>query len=198
MKLYFSPTSPYVRKVLLVAHETGVADQIELLAHDSNIFTGINPATPIGKVPSLELDSGMVLYDSTVICEYLNSLSDSVNLFPQGEQKWAVLVLHALAGGMIDAQHDRRINMAQPEGEGSPSWDARNTLCINKCLDEMEKQASEFGDEPNIGLIAVACALGFHDLRFADELWRNGRPNLSDWYERFSKRESMLQTEPPS
>ena len=199
MKLYYSATSPYARKVMVVAHEVGVADRIELLISDRSIFDGINPATPLGKVPSLELDSGMVLYDSVVICEYLDSLSAGVKLFPRNgdPDKWAVLVLHALATGMTDAQHDRGINMAMPAGEGSPSWDARNKLCIDQCLDVLEKQAESFGDQPDIGLIAVACALGFHDLRFPAEAWRTGRPRLGGWYEQFSKRDSMVLTRPP-
>ena len=199
MKLYYSTTSPYARKVMVVAHEVGVADQIELLISERSIFEGINPATPVGKVPSLELDAGMVLYDSVVICEYLDSLSTGVKVFPRNgdPEQWAALVLHALASGMTDAQHDRRINMAMPPGEGSPSWDARNKRCIDQCLDALEDQAESFRNAPDIGLIAVACALGFQDLRFPAEAWRTGRPKLGRWYEQFSKRDSMVLTRPP-
>jgi glutathione S-transferase len=203
MKLYYSPTSPYVRKVLVVAHELGLSSDIELLDPGKNIFEGINPVTALGKVPSLELDSGEILYDSVVICEYLDSLSGKAAIFPQVDpdvdvSRWTVLVLHALANGMTDAQHDRRINIAMPQGEGSPSWDARNQLCIRNCLDEFEQEAELFYARLDIGVIAVACALGFQDLRFPQENWRADHPALTVWYEQFSQRPSMLATRPPA
>ncbi len=180
--------------------EAGLFDQIETYGGDtSDIFKGINPENPLGKVPSLKLDSGDLIYDSVVICEYLDSLSSSVTLFPgSGAERARVMTLHALADGMTDAAYQRRMDSAaMPEGEGSPSWNARLRVAMESGLDQLEGQAADFGDDLNIGTIAVACALGYFDFRFAAENWRGGRPNLTAWYERFSARPSFQETVPP-
>ncbi|MEP3248271.1 MAG: glutathione S-transferase N-terminal domain-containing protein [Sneathiella sp.] len=200
MKLCYSATSPFVRKVVVSAKEAGLYEKIETFGGDtSNIFKGINPQNPLGKVPSLTLESGDVLFDSVVICEYLNGLSESVDLFPgAGADRARVMTLHALADGMTDAAYQRRMDSAaMPEGEGSPSWNARLHVAMEKGLDELEKQAPDFKDDVNIGTIAVGCALGYFDFRFSAENWREGRPQLAAWYETFSARPSMQETVPP-
>ncbi len=199
MKLCYSPKSPFVRKVMVCAMELGIRDQIEPVADDaSNIFVGINPSTPLGKVPSLTLDNGQVLYDSVVICEYLDGLSDKAQLFPTDlAERARVLTQHAMADGMTDAAYQRRMDSVMPEDEGSPSWNARLKVAMEKCLDEMERQADTYGNQVNIGIIAIACALGYHDFRFSAETWRSGRPRLAAWYDEFAKRPSMVDTMPP-
>ncbi|MBO0332422.1 glutathione S-transferase N-terminal domain-containing protein [Sneathiella sp. CAU 1612] len=198
MKLCYSALSPFVRKVRVAAIEHNLMDKIEIVDSDhSDMFKGINPANPLGKVPSLTLENGDVLFDSFVICEYLDSIGSGPSLFPAaGSERWQVLTLHEMANGMTDAAYQRRVDSILPEGEGSPSWSARLKLSMESCLNEMEKQAESYGDKVNIGTIAVGCALGYHDFRFGDEKWRNGRPKLTKWYEGFVARPSMAQTAP--
>lgn len=198
MKLCYSALSPFVRKVRVTAIEHNLLDKIEIVDSDhSDMFKGINPGNPLGKVPSLTLENGDVLFDSFVICEYFDSIGSGPSLFPAaGRERWQVLTLHAMANGMTDAAYQRRVDSILPKGEGSPSWNGRLTLSMESCLGEMEKQAESYGDAVNIGTIAVGCALGYHDFRFGEEQWRNGRPKLTKWYEQFSARPSMAQTAP--
>ncbi|MCF8467454.1 MAG: glutathione S-transferase N-terminal domain-containing protein [Sneathiella sp.] len=198
MKLCYSALSPFVRRVRITAIEHNLLDKIEIVDSDhSDMFKGINPATPLGKVPSLTLENGEVLFDSLVICEYLNSIGSGPSLFPaSGPERWRVLTLHAMADGMTDAAYQRRVDSILPEGEGSPSWSARLKLSMESCLDVMEQQVESYADDLNIGTIAVSCALGYHDFRFGPEQWRNGRPKLAAWYERFAARPSIAQTAP--
>ncbi len=200
MKLCDSATSPFVRKVVICAKELGLFDQIETYGGDmSDIFVGINPANPLGKVPSLQTDSGEVFFDSVVICEYLDGLSDNVRLFPvSGLERAKMMTLHAVANGMTDAAYQRRMDSAaMPEGEGSPTWNARLRVAMENSLDELENRVDEFKGDLNIATIAIGCALGYHDFRFSPENWRQGRPNLTAWYDEFSQRPSMVDTIPP-
>ena len=199
MKYCSSPTSPFGRKVMVTALEKGMADKLEMISPDtSDVFKGINPNNPLGKIPSLELDNGDLLFDSIVIAEYLDGISDSPSLFPtEVSERAKVMTLHALANGMTDAAFTRRWGATMlPEGERSPSWDARLKIAVDKSLDQLEAQIDDFKDVVNIGSIAAAVALGYLDFRFADENWREGRPNLAAWYEEFSARPSMQATVP--
>lgn len=198
MKLCYSNLSPFARKVRITAIEHGMMDMLEKIEPDtSDMFKGFNRANPLGKIPSLELDSGELIYDSIVICEYLDSIGKGPKLFPApGPERWRALTLHAMANGMMDNTLQRRVDSLLPEGEGAPSWMARLRLAIENCLDAMEQQADGYGETLTIGTITVACALGYHDFRFGHEQWRNGRPKLTRWYEEIIKRPSIAETMP--
>jgi len=198
MKLCHSPLSPFVRRVHITASHHNLIDQIDIEDSDhSDMFKGNNPSNPLGKIPSLTLDNGDVLFDSLVICEYLDSIGSGSKLFPAaGPERWKVLTLHAMADGMTDACYQRRVDSIMPDGEGSPSWNARLKLAMENCLDEMERQAESYAGIMNIGTIAVACALGYHDFRFSAEQWRNGRPKLEAWYNEFATLPSFAETVP--
>ncbi|WP_169566192.1 glutathione S-transferase N-terminal domain-containing protein [Sneathiella limimaris] len=201
MKLCYSATSPFARKVLAVAIEKGLRDQIEFTQPDtSDVFKGINPKNPLGKIPSLELDTGELLFDSIVIAEYLDAKDGNPTLFPtEPLERAKVMTLHAMANGMTDAAFSRRWDAtALPEGERSPTWSERLRLAVENCLNVLEKEVSDFGGKTNIGTIAVACGLGYLDLRFSHEDWRKGRPNLTAWFEEFSKKPSIAETAPPA
>ncbi|GLQ07857.1 glutathione S-transferase family protein [Sneathiella chinensis] len=201
MKLCHSPTSPFVRKVMVTAHELGLVDRLDLVKPDiSDIFKGINPENPLGKIPSLQLEDGSLIFDSIVICEYLDSLSDTATLFPADPLDRArVMTLHAIANGMTDAAYQRRMDSsAMPKGEGSPTWNARLQVAMERSLDELENKIDTFKGRLDIGTIAIGCALGYHDLRFSAENWREGRPELTAWYNEFSARPSMQATQPPA
>jgi glutathione S-transferase len=200
MKLRYSPTSPYVRKVLVAAIETGLDKRIELVTTStSDPASGLIKDNPLGKVPALQLDDGSSLYDSPVICEYLDSLHGGPKLFPaSGPQRWTALRRQALADGFMDAALLRRGEFMRAEGEKSPAFLALQRQKMASAADALEKEAASFGASLDIGLISIACALGYADLRHAADEWRKAQPVLAKWYEDFAKRPSMQRTAPPA
>jgi glutathione S-transferase len=196
MRLRFSPTSPYVRKVVVSAIEIGLDKHIERVPTDSNDpKSGLGAENPLGKVPSLTLDDGSVLYDSPVICEYLDSLHAGPKLFPaSGPARWTALRRQALGDGISDAALLSRMEALRPPAEQSASFIVQQKGKIASSLDAIESEADRFGENVDIGAIAIGCALGYLDLRFAADAWRNGRPTLAGWFERFAERPSMQAT----
>ncbi len=201
MKLRHSPTSPFVRKVLVLAHEVGLADRIEVLPTDAwSETTDLVSQNPLSKVPTLVLDDGAVLYDSPVICEYLDGLHAGEPRLPRGgAERWAVLRLQALADGMMESAVAVFIErVRRPEDRRWEASVAREQATLGRALDHLEPRAGELASEPpHLGAIAVACALGYLDLRGAVGDWREGRPALTAWFAGFAARPSMRATAPP-
>ncbi len=200
MKLYYAPASPFVRKCLVVAAELGLRDRIELVtaaAHPVNRDKNVVAHNPLGKIPTLITDDGSVLYDSRVICEYLNILGDG-NLVPRaGEARWTVLSAQALADGVMDAAVLTRYEtFARPEAFRWQDWITGQLEKVTSGLDALESRAADFGDRVNLGTIAFGCMLGYLDFRFASFGWRDGRPKASAWFEWFGARDSMVATRP--
>jgi glutathione S-transferase len=197
MKLRHGPTSPFVRKVMVVAHETGLEGRIERIA--TKVWapdTDVAKDNPLGKIPALILDDGAVLYDSPVICEYLDSLSGGTRLFPAGVGRWTALRLQALADGVLDAAIARRHESQRPSARQEKTLIARHAHAVARALSTLDGEAGAWGDALTIGQIAAGVACGYLDFRFADEDWRPCRPRLAGWYERFAKRPSMQATVP--
>lgn len=198
MKLRSSPTSPYVRKVTVVAHETGLFGRLDLVP--TNVWandTDIGRDNPLGKVPALTTDGGEVLYDSPVICEFLDSLHDGAKLYPpSGGARWAALRRQALADGILDAGILRRLESTRKEPERSSAWLERQRLAVERGLDALEEEASALGSAITIGHIAIGCALGWLDFRFSADNWRARRPALAAWSAKFAERPSMQKTVP--
>jgi len=196
MKLRFSPTSPFVRKVMVMAHEIGLADRIELIPTDARSATA-KFENPLGKVPTLMTDGGEALYDSRVICEYLDGLHDGARLFPvAGGERLQALRLQALADGIMDAAILQIYENVRPENERSPAWLTKQKGKVEAGLDALEDAADGFGDQLTIGLLTVGCVLGYLDFRFADDNWRATRPALAEWFETIIDRPSMTATMP--
>lgn len=198
MKLRYSPSSPYVRKVMLTALETGQGDKITL--EPTNAWspeTDLPKDNPLGKVPALLSEDG-VLYDSPVICEYLDSLHTGATLFPSaGAARWTALRRQALADGLLDAALLVRVETLMRPGELLwQSWLERQQAAVRRALDEMEREAASFDGLSSIGEIACAAALGYLDFRDIVGDWRPGRPTLTAWYQAVSQRPSMVQTQP--
>jgi glutathione S-transferase len=194
MKLFFSPTSPYVRKCLAAAHELGLAGRIELLPSKASPVLGdasIAPHNPLGKVPTLITDDGQALYDSRVICEYLDALAGGI-LFPQGQARWNALTLQALGDGMLDASLLARYEEAlRPEALRWADWRSGQIDKVRAALRTLESGTPPLDDTVHIGSIAVGCALWYLDLRFADLAWREQAPTLAQWWAGFGSRPSM-------
>jgi glutathione S-transferase len=199
MKVYYSPASPFVRKVLVSAHELGVADRVELLscaAHPINRDQDIVEHNPLGQVPTFFIDDGTVIYDSRVICEYLDSLGAG-RLLGSGDRRWRALTEQSLADGLLDAALLARYETAvRPQELRWEAWTQSQLDKVNSALNRLEIWAPEFRDRVDIGTITVGCALGYLDFRFPDHGWRAARPQLSNWFAGFEKRPSMQATIP--
>jgi glutathione S-transferase len=198
MKLHYSPTSPYVRKVMIVALESGQAGKLEKatvnLADPNAAYAKDNP---LAKVPALVADDGLALFDSPVICEYLDAQHKGAKMFPPpGPARWKALRFQALADGLLDAALLRRYEAQRPQNLQSQEWADKQKLKMTRALDTLEAEAADLEGPLTIGSITVGCALGYLDLRFAAERWRQGRPRLAAWYEKTAQRQSFLETVP--
>ena len=198
MKLYYSPTSPFVRKVNVLAIETGLDVQIEWLKTNpwlaEDQLTGENP---LSKIPTLLTGDGLVLFDSVVICEYLDGLHDREKLIPlQGKIRWQTLCLQALADGILDAGILRLMESKRVPEQQSSDWDRMQKNTIERGINYLESQVSEWSESIHLGLISVGCALGWLDFRYPGDDWRLNHPVLTAWFEQFSNRPSMLKTMP--
>ena len=195
MKLYFSPFSPYVRKCLVSGMELGLNERIELLpshAHPVQRSRELIATNPLGKVPTLLTDDGTALYDSRVICEYLNDLAGG-GLFPSGGRaRWQALTLQALGDGVLDAALLARYeDVARPEALRWADWKAGQLDKAHTSLAALEAAPQQLQGRVDIGSITIGCAIWYLDLRFADLGWRDRYPQVAAWYADFSQRPSM-------
>lgn len=199
MTLRASATSPYVRKVRAVLIETGLDERVTRIPTDAwSADTDLPKDNPLGKVPALTTEDGLVLFDSPVICEYLDGLHDGAKLFPApGPARWRALRQQAMADGICDAAIARRLDAQRPEAQQSAAWQERQRAAIARTCDLLEREAGELSGPVTIGSLAVAVALGYLDLRWPGDQWRQGRPALARWYEGMSARRSLAETVPP-
>lgn len=201
MELLGSPTSPYVRKCRVVAHETGQADDLKVT------FLGLTPVAPnatvternpLDKVPVLLRGGEKSLFDSRVIVEFLDAEGKDSKVFPDaGPARWKALRLQAIGDGIMDAAvFTRFYTAAGPEQFHWPEFLDGQINKVKQALDVLEAEASELGQDADIGTIAVACALGYLDFRYSETLdWREGRDKLASWYAAFAERDAMQATE---
>jgi glutathione S-transferase len=198
MKIFFSPTSPYVRKCMVTAHEVGLVDRLELLpasAHPVTRDQAIIASNPLGKVPTLVSDDGHALYDSRVICEYLNDLGQGRLLAKDGALRWEALTLQSLGDGILDAALLARYETAvRPEALRWTDWIQGKIDAIHTSLRYLEEHPELFQRDFNLGLLTVGCALWYLDLRYPDLAWRQNYPQLARASEPVLQRESMQQT----
>ena len=184
-----SPASPFGRKVKMAALELGLMDKIEIVAADTTDPNEVlREQNPLGKIPTLVLEDGMTLFDSRVIVDYLDHLAGGGKIIPAGEARFAQLRLQALADGIADAAllkvYEGRF---RAETERSANWVAHQDGKVARGLAALEAAPPAFPDRPRIGEIALACALGYLDLRFAGA-WRAEHPRLVAWLDDFAAR----------
>lgn len=197
MKLYSHPASPFGRKCKVVAHELNLKlDIVVVSARDDESLRRINP---LKKIPILVLDDGSVLFDSRVICEYLNHAGGGkffpgTNIFSHHTNHWKAMTLQALGDGIMDAGVGCRYELLVPPERQNQDHIARHMTSIKAGVDALERVS--LAETPTIGEIAAACALGYLDFRYPDLGWRDGHPKLTAWYEKFAQYPSMLATQP--
>jgi glutathione S-transferase len=189
MKIFYAATSPFVRKCLVCARELGLFDRLELLpaaAHPVNRDRALVSVNPLGKIPTLVTDEGTVLYDSRL-------------LPAQGASRWTVLAEQSLADGIMDAAILTRYETAvRPENLRWNDWVTGQLDKVTCGLAAVEPRARGLGERVDLGTIALGCALGYLEFRFAALGWREKYPDTAVWLDRFGKRDSMMSTRPPA
>jgi glutathione S-transferase len=189
MKLLSSPASPYVRKVMITVGMKGLTGKISAQISDTNKGDPVlNAQNPLGKIPCLVIESGEALFDSHVICEYLDSLAPSPVLFPKsGPERWRTLTLGALGDGILDAAlllvYERRF---RPEGMAVQAWVDRQQGKIDRAIDHLEAAPPQWTSAPDYGHLTIAAALGYLDFRHEGK-WRARHPKMVAWLEGFAK-----------
>lgn len=199
MKLHYSPASPYVRKVMVCAIARGIGGLLEKVSTNPHQSPAdLLADNPLSKVPALVTKDGTAIYDSPVICEYLDSVGDGPKMFPPaGPARWKALRQEALGDGILDATQPRRREIALPQDEGRQTYIELQQGKVKAALAVLEAEADSLGMLTNIGEITIACALGYMDFRYANEPWRPGHPKLEAWYAKVSAMPAMAQTVPP-
>jgi glutathione S-transferase len=205
MKLRHSPTSPFVRKVMVLAYETGLEPKIERLptvVAPNKPNLEVQRENPLIKIPSLLTDDGLVLFDSRVICEYLDSLHSGPKIFPvAGKARWVALRQQALGDGIMDAAVVTRYEtFLRPKELQWNDWVEAQMRRVRGGLEAIDEKTREgaLSGPLNIGQITMGCALGYLDFRYPTEGWRERHPDLAKWYADFAKRPSMQATVPPN
>jgi glutathione S-transferase len=196
MKLLYTPTSPYSRKVRVVAAELGVLLELEeSQPHDADSL--VARRNPLVKVPTLVTDDREVVYDSPVICELLDRQGDAPRLHGRDLHSWlAAMRLQALADGIMDATVAVRLESLRPETKRVDP--IRQLEKVQRGVATLEELETTLRGEVSVGVIAAACALGYLDLRLESFNWRALAPQLAAWFATFSKRTSMRTTRHPA
>lgn len=188
MILRSSPASPFARKVRIAMSLLGLADQIEIRDTDLNSADDpIRTQNPLGKVPALILEDGTAYYDSRVILDYLDHLAGGGRILPREPQpRFAALRLQALCDGILEASllivYEGRY---RPPEMKVPSWLDRQSEKVTRGLAVLEAAPPPIATPPTVGQIALACVLGYRDLRFGGD-WRNDHPRLLAWHDKFA------------
>lgn len=197
MRLMYAPPSPFARKVRVAIIEKGLEARVELvlvnpMADDPKLLS----ANPLSKIPALELDDRTHLIDSTLICMYLDTLSDKNRLIPAGAARFPLLQEAYLANGVLEAAVVTRLELLRPEAMRWPVWPDRQRRAIDRGLAAMEQSVTRFGTEIDLAQINFGVLLDYLDFRLPDIDWRAQCPRLNAWQASFAERPSMVVTRP--
>lgn len=192
-ELWYAPTSPFARKVRVAACELGVSHRIDLIRVDPWADDRLRKRNPLAKVPTLIIHDGEILFESSVICDYLDALGPERRLFPpEGTKRWHALRLQGAADGAMTAMGRLFADERKPADERSETMMRRFVQTRQAVLDWLER--IEFASDPTISEIAVAVLLGYLEFRWPDRDWQSGRPRLARWFNGFRERPSMQAT----
>ncbi len=200
MKLHWSPRSPFVRKVMIVAHELGVSDRIDCVrtvVAMTRPHAELMRENPLSKIPTMVLDDGTVIYDSPVICEYLDQAYGPRLIPSRLAERIPALRRQALGDGFLDFLLWWRNERDRPAGQQSEVHLASYVEKRRATLSALEQEAVELEATAfSVGHIAIGCALSYLDFRFANEDWRSLHPRIAAWHASFAGRASVRATEP--
>ncbi len=199
MQLYYAPTSPFSRKVRIIARELSLEGKIAEIMIDPWTDAVLRERNPLAKVPTLVLDNGMAVFESAVICDYLDEVARAngheTGIIPQeGPERLNALQWQGLADGMMVATGRLFADSKRPESERSDFVMERQHAAVQSSIDAIEGGISSLpADRPDIGTLSVAAALEYVDFR-----WTDGRFVISDdlrhWMAALSDRPSMVAT----
>ena len=205
MKLFWTPASPFTRKVVVTAKELGLWDRIEVQptvwpldwGYATVDFTpGLAEANPVARIPTLVTDDGVPLGDSTLICQHLNGLAVDASLVPDGVAADRMWSLYAVADGLIEAQILMRAEMLRPEDFRSEGFLDKQRTRIVRCFDNIEGRVEELDGPLDLAQITAGIACGYQDWREWLDDFRPSRDRLADWYAAFAQRPAMRETKP--
>lgn len=200
MQLFVSPTSPYARKARIVLRERGLTGWVEehfLNPHQDP--AELLASNPLGKIPTLVRDEGAPLYDSRVVCEWLDAQADGDGLIPAGgDGRWAVRHAEAHGDGILDLTVAIVMERSRPESEQSPGYMNRWREKIERAVGHTDHVRRTLPEGFNLGHIALAVTLSYLDLRLPDFDWRAAHPVLAEWHAGVAERASMRETTPPA
>lgn len=201
MKLYYSKASPFTRKVLINAIESGVSAKIQIVDLSPNkVFTlpeYYERVNPLFKIPALEVTPDEVIVDSPIICEFIDSIATQRKLLPAtGPERFRQLKYQALADGIADAAVLRRYEILREPHLQSRDYDKKQKLKIDTTLRFFDSQFANLSNPYQIGEVALMCSLDYLDFRFAHENWRTENPLLADWYYKAQNWDAFKQTTP--
>ncbi len=200
MQLLVSPTSPYARKARIVLRERGLTGRVnECFINPHQDPAELLAANPLGKIPTLARDEGTPLYDSRVVCEWLDALAGDDGLIPAGgAERWAVRHAEAHADGILDLTVATVMERARAAGEQSPGSMARWREKIERAVAATDTVRGALPERFSLGDIALAVTLSYLDLRLPDFDWRTAHPTLAEWHAGVAERASMRETAPPA
>ena len=201
MKLFHSPASPFVRKVVILLHELGQIDAVTLATIQTTAFDtdpALKASNPLGRIPALEREDGPTLYDSRVICQYLNDKFGG-SFYPQDSRRWETLTLEATGEGIMDSAVSMSYELRlRPENERSSQWVDAQWAKVSRAVSALNNRwMSHLSGPVDMGQIAVGAALAYLDFRHGARGWREGNPALAEWFAQFDSRASMAATRPP-
>lgn len=192
-------TSPYARKCRVLIREQGLTQRIqEIEAMPLDNPASLIDSNPLGKVPALIRDDAAPLFDSPLICEYIDSLDEDRWIPVKGTARWRVLRFQALADGILDLAVGRRIELTRPDDKRHDFWVERQESGIHRALDLLETEADKFVGAFDLGAMSIAVALGYLDFRYPESEWREGRDRLAGFYQKWADRPSFGSTQPPA
>lgn len=199
MKLYYSKTSPFARKVQIVAHRLGLESRLELVQTDvfgdTSQYRAVNPLI---KIPALEMDNGEFLVNSPFICQYLASLRPGTEVFPLAPELWTALHLQAVADGGADAAVLRRMETQRSPDKRDPQFDRRQKEKIQNALEHLEQNLFQLSRQDlRIAEISAICFLDYLQLRFSHEKWNERFPRLHQWVQGWAERSQVVRVTKP-
>ena len=206
MKLYWTPASPFVRKVMVVAIELGLDQRLEIRPtywpHNWGFQTiefepDFVAANPVGRIPTLVTDDGVAIAESNLICDHLQSLNKDKLLLPRaGKSRSQALRILGIADGALEAMIARRAELLRNGVNQSDAFIDKLRVRIGRCLDSLENEIATIEGALSLPQIATGIACSYMDFRYPRDNWRSRRPHLAAWHQTFAKRPSMVKTEP--
>ena len=193
MKLICHPNSPYARKVMILARLSDI-DLDEMPPKQDGANGYVAGDNPLGKIPALEWQPGQFLFDSPVICEYLNSLRETPLLPESGHNRYIQLWQHALGDGLADAVYNYRMETFRPADLQWADMIERHEASLRNAVATLEKISPWLGEDWTYGNISIVCALDYAGYRAGHLDWRSAAPNLAAWHKDKAQTEVWKET----